>query len=218
MSSKILLLEDDALLNESLSELLEEEGYSVDSALNGEEALSFSYERAYDLYLLDINVPLVDGLEFLRLLRESGDKTYAIYLTSYFDRAKLKEAFSIGGDDYIIKPFDNDELLLRIAAKLRRQEVDNSITFGELSLDERHKQITFNGIALELSQKEYALLKLLLLHVKKNVTKEMITDTLWQGSQEVSDGSIRVYINRIKKMIAPYKIENIRGIGYRLVH
>jgi len=217
VSNKILLLEDDLLLCESLQDLLEEQNYEVDSARNGEEALSLAYENRYDLYLFDINVPLLNGLELLKELRLSDDETHAIYITSYNDKETLQHAFNSGADDYIKKPFDNDELLFRINAHLRRLHVEESVEYKTLSLNEKHKSATLDTRALELSAKEYALLKLLLQNSEKTVTKEMIISALWSPSESVSEGAIRVYINRIKSLIEPYKIENIRGIGYRLV-
>lgn len=114
--SKILLLEDDPLLSVTLVSLLESEGFSVTLASDGEEALSFSYEQSFDLYLLDINVPLLNGIDFLTLLRESGDKTPAFFLSAMKDIKTISKAFESSCDDYIKKPFDFDELLVRIKA------------------------------------------------------------------------------------------------------
>ncbi len=217
MSSKILLLEDDLLLSESLQDLLEEEGYLLDCARNGEQALEMLYKKKYDLYLFDINVPLINGLELLKELRQNSDSTHAIYITSYSDKETLTNAFSYGADDYIKKPFDNDELLLRIRANLQRLHVEESLSFKALHVDNTHKSISLDEKVLELSLKEFTLLKLLIIHAEKILTKEMIIDALWSPSQSVSDGAIRVYINRIKSVIEPYIVENIRGVGYRLI-
>ena len=217
VSSKILLLEDDLLLSESLQDLLEEEGYLLDCARNGEQALEMLYKKKYDLYLFDINVPLINGLELLKELRQNDDTTHAIYITSYSDKETLTNAFSCGADDYIKKPFDNDELLLRISANLQRLHVEESLSFKALHVDNTHKSISLDEKVLELSLKEFMLLKLLIIHAEKILTKEMIIDALWSPSQSVSDGAIRVYINRIKSVIEPYIVENIRGVGYRLI-
>ena len=217
MSAKILLLEDDLLLGESVQDFLEEEGYSVFLCRNGQEALDLTYKERFDLYLLDINVPLVDGLSLLRDLRGADDTTPAIYLTSYQDKATLTEGFEIGADDYLKKPFDLDELLLRITALLRRLNVAPKQCLGDLCLDEMHKSVTLAGRQLNLTVKEYRLLALMMRYAEKVVTKEMITAELWSASENVSDGAIRVYINRLKSELGADKIENIRGVGYRLV-
>ena len=119
-SGSILLLEDDLLLGESLKDFLEEEGFYVILCRNGQEALNRSYEQHFDLYLLDINVPLVSGLDLLRDLREADDRTPAIFLTSHQEKSVMLEGFGRGADDYLKKPVDMDELLVRVAALLRR--------------------------------------------------------------------------------------------------
>ncbi|MBV5321971.1 MAG: response regulator, partial [Sulfuricurvum sp.] len=120
MLSKILLLEDDLLFGESIVDVLEEEGFEVVLCRNGQSALDETYKNHFDLYLLDINVPLIDGLSLLKELRRANDTTPTIYLTSHQEIEKLTEAFEIGADDYLKKPFNTDELLVRIHALLRR--------------------------------------------------------------------------------------------------
>ncbi len=217
ISANILLLEDDLLFGESLQDFLEEEGFAVTLCRNGQEALERTYDEQYDLYLLDINVPLINGLELLGDLRRADDGTPAIYLTSHQDKEKMTEGFEQGADDYLKKPVDMDELLLRIAALLRRTKGKPLQCVGELCLDEVHKSITRNGKLLTLTLKEFQLLALLIKNVNNVVTKEMIISTLWSASEEVSDGAVRVYINRLKNELDTQQIENIRGIGYRLV-
>lgn len=217
MSVKILLLEDDLLLGESLQDFLEEEGFAVMLCRNGQEALDLTYKEQFDLYLLDINVPLIDGLSLLRDLRGADDITPAIYLTSHQDKETLAQGFEIGADDYLKKPFDMDELLLRISALLRRFKGGSLHRFGDLSLDETHKTVMRNDKKLNLTVKEYQLLSLLIRHAQKVVTKEMIMTELWSASENISEGAVRVYVNRLKSELGADKIENIRGVGYRLV-
>ncbi len=216
-SGSILLLEDDLLLGESLQDFLEEEGFDVALCRNGQEALNLSFERQFDLYLLDINVPLINGLDLLKDLRDADDVTPAIYLTSHQDKSVMMNGFESGADDYLKKPVDMDELLVRIAALLRRTKGAQECTVGALCLDDAHKSITFNGKRLELTVKEYQLLALLMRHAGKVVTKEMITEELWSASETVSEGAVRVYINRLKSELGTEMIENVRGVGYRLV-
>jgi len=213
--NKILLLEDDILLGETLVDLLEDADFEVLHCVNGQQVIDITYETKFDIYLLDINVPIINGLQVLQELRDAKDTTPAIFLTSHKDKAK--DGFLSGGDDYITKPFDNDELLLRIEAILRRTKKIISINVGSLSHDEEHKRILYNDIELDISVKEYQLLLLLMLHCNSTVSKELITQELWSASQSNSDGAIRVYINRIKQLLPMINIENIRGVGYKLV-
>lgn len=217
MSSKILLLEDDVLLGETLSDLLEDEGYEVLHVTNGQDALEQTFKERFELYILDINVPLLSGTQLLKELREGDDQTPAIFLTSHKTKDMLSEGFLSGCDDYITKPFDNDELLFRISAVLRRVQKNTPQNVGKLKNDTKHKQIFYDGEQIELSKKEYELLSLLMLHVNQNLTKEMILSELWSCEEGGSDGAIRVYINRLKHLFPDVDIQNVRGIGYRLV-
>ncbi len=217
MSYNILLLEDDLLFGETLQDFLEESDCIVTHCRNGEEALEMTYENRFDLYLLDINVPLVDGLTLLSELRSANDSTPAIYLTSYTDKETLARAFENGADDYLKKPFDMDELILRINALMRRTKGKSKLCVKELCVDDKHKRVTYKDKEIRLAAKEYQLLKLFLNNVNEVVTKEMILESLWNSSESVSDGAIRVYINRLKQELSDFSIENIRGVGYRFV-
>ena len=217
MSIKILLLEDDQLFAETLIDLLEDYGYAITHSPNGQNALDMTFEIKFDLYLLDINVPLIDGMTLLKELREANDLTPAIFLTSHKNKEVLKNSFLIGGDDYITKPFDTEELLLRIDALLRRTRQDTTECIGLLCHDKIHQRILYDKIELELSKKEYELLLLLMQHANNAVPKELIVNELWTPSRPGSEGAIRVYINRIKQLLPQIEIQNIRGIGYRLV-
>lgn len=217
VSIRVLLLEDDLLLAETLTDLLEDNDYEVLHVPNGQKALDTIFNEKFDIYLLDINVPLIDGITLLRELREANDKTPAIFLTSHKDKEVLKSSFMSGADDYITKPFDTDELLLRISALLKRTKVETLECINLLCHDAVHKTIFYDKQELELSKKEYELLLLLMRHVNSAVPKELILDELWSTSESGSDGAIRVYINRIKQLLPQLKIENIRGIGYKLV-
>jgi len=217
VSLKILLLEDDLLFAETLQDMLDEEGYEVLLCHNGQEALDLTYHHKFDLYLLDINVPLINGLTLLKELRNADDTTPAIYLTSHQDKEIVRQGFENGADDYLKKPFDSDELLWRIEALVRRIQGNKTHCVNTLCLDEKHLTILREGVKLDLAKKEYMLLSLLIKNADQVVTKEMIIHELWSSAESVSDGAIRVYINRLKQLLGSEMIENIRGIGYRLV-
>ena len=217
MSIKILLLEDDLLFGETIVDLLEDEGYVLEHFANGQDALDATFSEKFDLYLLDINVPLINGLSLLTELREAEDTTPTIFLTSRKDKESLEEGFLNGGDDYITKPFDMDEMLLRIKAVLRRSKKDEANCIGDFCYDEVHKTIRYKGKALELSQKEYGLLLLFIKHFNETLPKELIINELWSSAEGGSDGALRVYVNRLKQLLPELCIENVRGIGYKLV-
>ncbi len=215
--TKILLLEDDLLFGETLVDLLEDSGFNVTHSPNGQDALDKTYTNKFDLYLLDINVPIIDGITLLGDLREADDNTPTIFLTSHKDKDVLKKSFISGADDFITKPFDTDELLFRINALLKRVNTNKVKCIELLCHDETLQRISYDGVELELSKKEYELLLLLMQHVNSTVPKDLILQELWSTSNTVSDGAIRVYINRIKQLLPKMSIENVRGIGYRLV-
>jgi DNA-binding response OmpR family regulator len=218
VSIKILLLEDDLLFAETVVDLLEDEGFAVVHAPNGQNALDATFYEKFDLYLLDINVPLINGISFLDELRKAEDDTPAVFLTSHTDKDVLADAFVSGADDYITKPFDNREFLLRLNAVIRRTQRKSTESVGALRHDRVHKSIFYKEELLELSKKEYQLLVLLMEHVNAAVPKELIYDELWSSAESGgSDGAIRVYVNRLKQLLPELTIENIRGIGYRLV-
>lgn len=215
MSAKILLLEDDKLFNETLQDFLEEEGFILDTVLDPYSALDLTYENNYDLYLFDVNLPYENGFELLEKLRHAGDMTPTIFITSRDDKDSLKEGFTQGGDDYITKPVDLDELLLRIDAVLRRQTRSQFVQIGTFKFDVMTKSLYENDKVLELTQKASELL-LVLLEAQGNVVlAEQIKERLWSSAQEASDGALRVYVAQLKKYF-PKRIDNVRGVGYKM--
>ncbi len=215
MSAKLLLLEDDKLFNETLQDFLEEEGFAVDTALDPYTALDLTYSNIYDLYLFDVNLPYENGFDLLGKLRESQDVTPAIFLTSREDKASLHEGFGVGADDYMKKPVDLDELLLRIEAVLRRQIRQKYVQVGDYRLESMSKTLyDTSGNDLNISKKAVDLLILLLEAKGELVSMEMIRERLWASGQQASDGALRVYVTQLKKLF-PDAIVNVRGLGYR---
>ncbi len=214
---KILLLEDDELFLETLEEYLLDKGYKVTTCKNGEEVLDTTFEESFELYLLDINVPKINGLELLSSLRESGDNTPAIFITSYNTKEKLLEGYSSGCDDFIKKPFDLDELLCKIEAILYRSygKKDRFIVIeDDIVFDVSNLVLLKGKDEISLSKKESELLKMLLLHRGQIVSKSEIFSELWGEEIYSSEGSLRVYVNTLKRHLGA-NVENIRGIGYR---
>ncbi len=211
---KILLLEDDRLFAETIEDYLEEEGYEVEKVFDPLSAFEMTYARKYDLYLFDINLPFQDGLSVLGQLRESGDETPVIFITSREDKNSMLEGFDIGADDYIRKPFDLDELGARIGAISRRAGRNRFIEIDEYVLDSGIRDITRDGKPMHLGRKIYDLLELLSSKMDRVVTMDEIRECLWRSEDAASSGAVRVYVTRLKKYF-PGRIENIRGVGYR---
>ncbi len=214
--TKILLLEDDEILSETLTDLLEDEGFSVTTVSNGEMAIDATFVGRFDLLLLDVNVPLLDGFELLNSLRDSGDMTPSIFITALTDIASLSRGFEVGADDYIKKPFDFDELLVRIHALIRKayHTYSNHIKVDNFAFEIEKNELYKEDKFIKLSPYELKITKLLFQNHQNTVTKELILDTLNEGN-EMSEASLRVHINRLRKVGLP--IVTLKGIGYRLV-
>jgi DNA-binding response OmpR family regulator len=213
----ILILEDDTLFAESLEDFLSEANFDVTLCSDGEMALDKSYENNYDLLLLDVNVPKLNGFEVLQSIRKQNDETPAIFLTSFKDKESVLKGFDRGADDYLKKPVDLDELLSRIKALLKRtNHTHESVEIGECIYHPKEKKLICKDSELSLSKKLSELLELLLEQKNQLVTKEYICQRLWEWDKQPSEGSLRVYINELKKLIGKEMITNQKGIGYKL--
>ena len=212
--SKILLLEDDEVLSETLVELLEAEGFEVALVSDGEMALEATFGKKYDLFLLDVNVPFLDGFELLKSLRQSGDKTPSIFITALTDISSLSKGFEVGADDYIKKPFDFDELLVRIKALLKKQfsTYANEINLGSFKFDIEKEELYDEHEFIPLPPVELQITKVLFQNLNKTLKKEFLLDEL-RDDGESSEGALRVHINKLRKRGLP--IETVKGIGYR---
>jgi len=213
--SKILLLEDDAVLSETLMELLESEGFEVVHVENGEMALDSTFVKKFDLFLLDVNVPFLNGFEFLKSLREASDMTPAIFITALTDVSSLAKGFDVGADDYIKKPFDFDELLVRINALLKKayHTYSNEIVVDNFRFVIEKNELYNKSEFIALAPYDLEITKLLFQNINKTLSKEIIFQSLNHGS-EMSEGALRVHINKLRKTGLP--ITTIKGIGYRL--
>jgi len=209
---KLICISTGNITNKELLELFAKHIIEVDIVLDPYSAYDKAYEKTYDLYLFDINLPFESGIEALKSLKDSGDATPTIFITSRDDKASLVDGFNAGADDYIRKPVDLDELLLRINAVLKRVSDNNSVTLGEYILDREQKDLIYKGKHLKLGFKLYLLLELLVDNNEKAVSYEDIYSKLW-GKEEPNHATIRVYIVKLKKFF-PKAIESIRGYGY----
>lgn len=204
---RLLLLEDDHVLSETLQLFLTKEGYDVDTALHIEEAEELTYNNAYDLYLLDINLPQGNGIELLKSLRYADDKTPTIFITALTDMNSMSEGFKLGAIDYIKKPFDPQELLIRIAAKF----TTNTLTYNHLEFDQDSQIIRYDGEIIDLGNVQLKIFEKLLSQCGSVITKEELYECL----DHISDTALRVAITKIKQKL-DIDIKNIRGKGYIL--
>lgn len=216
--SKILLLEDDKLFGETIEDFLDSAGFDVILMRDQASAEKILGENRFDLLIFDINLPDGNGIELLRSLRRFEINTPVLFLTSFVAKEKLTSAFNAGADDYMTKPIDLDELLLRVQALLRRSTIITNLIDlkSGLSFDLTRSILYKDGIEQDLPKMCMKLLALLVKNLGKTVTMAMIEDELYSYGESASYGAIRVYINTIKKVVAPNVLTNLRGVGYRL--
>jgi len=219
MKAKILLLEDDITLNETVADFLEDNGYEVISAYDGEVASELIYEQQFDLFLLDVNVPLLNGFELLKQKRDDGVKTPAIYITSLNSIDSLEDGYNSGCDDYIRKPFVLKELLFRIETILKRGFFHETNPRVKISLhveyDTESNLLFVDSKQVQLNTKASILLKLFLQNQEEVISHERIYDTLWSYDETPSENALRTYIKDLRKIIGKDKIVSIKKLGYR---
>lgn len=208
--SKLLLLEDDPSLSKTLIKYLTYHGYKVDWAKNGEEAMDLSYDHKYDLYLFDINVPLLNGIDLLSALRDAEDFTPTIIISALIDIASVTQGFIAGADDYLKKPFDPEELLVRIKAKT--SALKEKIKFKDFEIDIKQDTIFENGKILHLGDVQ----KNIFISLVKNYPNPVTKDELLLLLEKPSDLALRVNITKLKKNL-DIQIKNIRGVGYQII-
>jgi two-component system, OmpR family, response regulator PhoP len=219
---RLLLVEDDPNLSRSLATQLEQAGYSVEKSTDGREGLYYAREYPVDLAIVDLGLPSMSGVELIKQLRADG-KEYPILVLTARDRWQDKvEVLKLGADDYVVKPFNVEELLARVDALLRRAGgwAQSELVCGPITLDTRTQQVVVNGAKLELTSFEYKLLEYLMLHAGEVLSKTQITEALYSEDFERDSNVIEVFIGRLRRKLDPdnsYKpIETLRGRGYRL--
>ena len=205
----ILLLEDEEDLGETLQEMLEDEGYLVHWVKDGAEASDVSFEQRFDLYVFDINVPELNGLELLESLRHAEDTTPTIFISAMIDIETMRKAFKIGAEDYLKKPFFPEELLLRIESKFEQKSAN--ILYGDLSYNPETKVLNLKGKRLFLSKKQQQLFEIFI----TNINKTLEPHTLMEYGSIKSVAALRVAINKLKQLTG-MEIRSQHGVGYRL--
>ncbi|MEP0176348.1 MAG: response regulator transcription factor [Paraglaciecola sp.] len=219
---RILIVEDDSRLLTQLDVLLRNNGYSVDLADDGAKALFLLQEHAYDLAIIDIGLPVVDGFEVIQSARKN-DVSCPILILTARDRWQEKvEGLDAGADDYLTKPFHDEELLARINALIRRAagKAHPIIEKGPITLDTLSEEVTVNGEYVELTAYEFKVLEYLLLNPKKIISKTELTEHIYDQDFDLDSNVIEVFVGRLRKKIDPdgsvNPIETLRGRGYRV--
>ncbi len=210
----ILYLEDDALLAQSVIDELEDASYSVTWVQESDEVIDLTFLTRFKLYLFDVNVPGMNGFELLKSLREAGDRTPALFITSRNQIEDIKQGFKVGADDYIKKPFDLNELLIRIEAKI---ETSSALYLSkDFSIDAQSLTITCKNSSQVIPAKEFAILSYLCSHQDQLISAETMIDELYEDTP-ISVATFRTYIKNLKRHIEGCAVvENVKGVGYRL--
>ena len=216
----ILIAEDEENLLNLYKIRLDKKGYNVILANNGKQAIDIIYKGGIDLAILDVMLPIYSGFEVLETIRRLQLDIPVIMATSMGQLNDKKEGFSLGADDYLVKPFDFDELLMRIEAVVRRYKInaESKIVIGDTTLDAETLEVYNSKEKVSLSKKEFQILFKLLSYPEKTFTKEQIFDEFFGIDSNADYDSVKVYISKIRKQIAVFDnidVDNIRGIGYR---
>ena len=218
----LLVVDDDKNTRLFLTALLEDAGYTVTTAVNGEEALDVMDCTHVDLVVLDIMMPGMDGYEFTRVIRESDVNLPILMVSAKQLPADKHKGFAVGTDDYITKPIDDEEMLYRIKALLRRAKIANErrITVGDVILDYDSMTVTKGEEVQELPQKEFLLLYKLLSYPGKIFTRIQLMDEIWGADSETGWETVTVHIGRLRRRFEgweEFQIESVRGLGYKAV-
>jgi two-component system OmpR family response regulator len=217
---RILIVEDDAVIADGLIRSLRQADYAVDSASDGGQADHMLATQNYDLVILDLGLPKLDGFEVLRRLRRRGSQAPVLILTARDALQDRVKGLDLGADDYLAKPFDLPELEARVRALIRRGQSGSSsmLTHGELALDIAGRRATLKGEPLDLSARELGVLEVLMLRSGRVVSKEQLAEQLYSWGEEAGANAIEVYVHRLRRKLEPagVAIRTIRGLGYLL--
>ncbi|MFA1714425.1 response regulator transcription factor [Peribacillus frigoritolerans] len=219
---KVLVVEDNVSLLESIRQILTDE-YEVDTADNGEDGLFMAQQSIYDIIILDVMLPGIDGFEIVRKIREAKVDTSVLFLTAKDALEDRVRGLEMGGDDYLVKPFQAPELKARIRALLRRSGIislEQHVKYRNLELLEKEKDILVDGKVIKMTLKQFELLEYLIQNNGKILTREQIFDRIWGFDSDTTIAIVEVFIHHLRKKLEPFNyhkdIQTVRGIGYML--
>jgi two-component system OmpR family response regulator len=216
---RVLVVEDDADLNRQLVTALKEAGYTVDSAKDGEEGHFLGDTEPYDTVVLDIGLPIIDGISVLEKWRRDGRKMPVLILTARYRWSDKVQGIDAGADDYVAKPFHIEEVLARVRALVRRSagHATNEIECGPVRLDTKSGRVTVSGNPVKLTSHEFKVLEYLMLHRDRVVSRTELIEHLYDQDFDRDSNTIEVFIGRLRKKVEGDLIETVRGLGYRIV-
>ena len=218
----ILLVEDEVSLSNAVKKILEQQGYIVDAVYDGQSAVDYATEMDYGLIILDVMLPKLDGFEVLRILRREGINAPILMLTARSTVPDKVAGLNSGADDYMTKPFDTEELLARVSALTRRtgEVIVETVSYEDLTLGIKSAVLSCGGESVQLSRKEFEVLRIFMYNPSMTVTMDMLISNVWGIESEATDNNVEVYISFIRKKLKYLKsrvtIRNIQKIGYRL--
>lgn len=219
---KVLIVEDERALADALEHIVRRAGYAADAVYNGTDALAQAMEGGYDVIVLDVMLPDMDGFQIVSRLRARGNPTPVLMLTARADVSDKVTGLNAGADDYMTKPFDNAELLARLNALCRRtgEVVLNEIHFADVTLDLNAARLSAGSDSVQLSKKEFELARLLLSHPRQTLSMDAIYSHVWGLDAEVTENNVMAYVSFLRKKLkylnSRVTIRNIPQIGYRL--
>lgn len=219
---KILVVEDDYELNRTVCSFLGHSGYEALGFLNANEAYDALSENLFDLIISDIMMPDIDGFEFARTVREFNENIPILFVTARDDIASKQKGFRIGIDDYMVKPIDLDELLLRVGALLRRAKIatNRKIEVGKFVMDADEHTAYLNGEEISMTNREFSILYKLLSYPKKTFTRTQLMDEFWNADTETAPRAVDVYMTKLRGKLADcneFEIVTVHGLGYKAV-
>ena len=215
---KTLLVEDDPLLGQGIADALTYQSHLVEWVKTGQHALSFAHASQFDVIILDLGLPDMDGLDVLQQLRNDKVLTPVLILTARSTSGEKVTGLDRGADDYMVKPFDVPELMARLRALQRRESQQKSpiITHGNLEIDPANLSLSKNGEPISLSRHEYDLLLHMINRPTQVFSREALVDKLYNWDNDVSSNTVEVYVHHLRKKLGKHIIKTIRGIGYQL--
>lgn len=215
---RILLVEDNELLGEGLVTALKQENYAVDWLRSGKDALNAPVIENFDLVILDLGLPGLNGLELLKSWRGAGLRVPVLILTARDSLETKVEGLDSGADDFLTKPFERAELMARLRSLLRRshqlEKHDSILLFGDIAMDTASHQVTYKSVPVNLSRREYALLHTLIERPGKVFSRDQLQQAIYSWDDDVSSNTMEVYIHNLRKKFYPELIKTLRGIGY----
>lgn len=219
---KILVVEDDRELNYSVCTFLNQSGYEAVGCLSVNEAYDSMYNNTFDLIISDIMMPGIDGYEFAKTVRELNEDIPILFMTARDDFASKQRSYRIGIDDYMIKPIDLDELILRIGALLRRAKIASShrLEIGRLVLDADERTAVYDGEEISLTMREFNILYKLLSYPKKTFTRTQLMDEFWDAESNTATRAVDVYMTKLRDKFSEcdaFEIVTVHGLGYKAV-